>query len=299
MTKAVFTTKANPTYDDLPEERYHFPRTYLRQVEAALGDWIVYYEPRRSSGHLSSRGGRQSYFAIAKVDSIGPDPDQPDHFYAFVSQFLPFDRAVPFREGEQYFEAQLQRPDGGTSKGAFGRAVRAISDDEFDLIAQAGFQLLLERQKLAAELQPGGLDEEPALYDRPIVERLIARPFREAAFSVAVKAAYDATCAVTGLKILNGGGRSEVQAAHIRPVADRGPDSVRNGIALCGTIHWMFDRGLISINDDHSMLIARDRVPDAALRLINPDRRLHVPQRADLQPHSQFLRYHRDVVFKG
>lgn len=45
MSKAVCTTKAEPTYDDLPEFRYHFPRTYLRQVEAALGDWIIYYEP--------------------------------------------------------------------------------------------------------------------------------------------------------------------------------------------------------------------------------------------------------------
>jgi putative restriction endonuclease len=44
VTKAVFTSKIEPSYDDLPEERYHFPRTYLRQVEAAVGDWIVYYE---------------------------------------------------------------------------------------------------------------------------------------------------------------------------------------------------------------------------------------------------------------
>lgn len=29
MTKAVLTTKIDPTYDDLPEQRYHFPRTYL------------------------------------------------------------------------------------------------------------------------------------------------------------------------------------------------------------------------------------------------------------------------------
>jgi putative restriction endonuclease len=34
VSKAVFTTKADPTYDDLPEFRYHFPRTYLRQVSA-------------------------------------------------------------------------------------------------------------------------------------------------------------------------------------------------------------------------------------------------------------------------
>lgn len=60
MTKAILTTKIDPTYDDLPEERYHFPRTYLRQVEEAKGDWIIYYEPRRISGELSSRGGRQA-----------------------------------------------------------------------------------------------------------------------------------------------------------------------------------------------------------------------------------------------
>jgi putative restriction endonuclease len=204
-----------------------------------------------------------------------------------------------FREGQRYFEAQLQRPDGGTSKGGFGRAVRSLSDAEFDLIVQAGFQPLLEPGTRAAELHPNGFAEEQALYDRSIIERLIARPFRDAAFSVAVKSAYGATCAVTGLKIINGGGRSEVHAAHIRPVAERGPDSVRNGIALCGTVHWMFDRGLLSINDDHSLLIARDRVPDTVLRMINPDRRLCVPARADLQPHPQFLRYHRDFVFKG
>ena len=55
MAKAVFTTKVEPTYDDLPEFRYHFPRSYLRQAEAAVGDWAVYYEPRRTSGDLIPR----------------------------------------------------------------------------------------------------------------------------------------------------------------------------------------------------------------------------------------------------
>jgi putative restriction endonuclease len=47
------------------------------------------------------------------------------------------------------------------------------------------------------------------------------------------------------------------------------------------------------------MLIARDRVPDTVLRLINPDRRLRVPVRFDQRPHPRFLRYHRESVFKG
>jgi len=300
VAKAVFTTKASPTYDDLPEDRYHFPDTYRRQVEATIGDWIVYYEPRRTSGDLSSRGGRQAYFAIARVDNVEPDPKRPNHFYAFVSQFLPFDRPVRFQEGERYFETRLQRPDGGTSKGAFGRAVRPVTDTEFDRIVQAGFRAVLGEAVSKLDTQvPGGFSDDPSLSDRPIVERLIARPFREAAFAAVVKNAYDSTCAMTGLKILNGGGRSEVQAAHVRPVADRGPDSVRNGIALCGTVHWMFDRGLISVADDHSVLIARNRVPDQMLKLLLPDRRLRVPARSDLCPHPTFLRYHRERVFKG
>ena len=37
---------------------------------------------------------------------------------------------------------------------------------------------------------------------------------------------------MTGLKIANGGGRSEVQAAHIWSVEDGGPDAIQNGIAF-------------------------------------------------------------------
>jgi putative restriction endonuclease len=298
VSKAIFTTKAEPTYDDLPEFRYHFPRTYLRQAEAAVGDEIIYYEPRRTSGDPSSRGGRQAYFAAARVESIRPDAAIPDHFYAFVSGFLPFPRPVPFRDGELYYEAGLQRADGGTSKGAFGRAVRSINDAEFDLILRAGFETLIVPAPVATQEFPGFADE-PAMFDRPIVERVTSRPFRDAAFSGAVKSAYSNTCAVTGLKILNGGGRSEVQAAHIRPVSASGPDSVRNGLALCGTVHWMFDRGLLSLDDDYTILMAPGRVPEPVHRLVNPGSKLKLPARPELRPHPQFLRFHRETVFKG
>ena len=76
--KGVFTTRVIPDYDDLPERQYHFPRNYLRQVERCVGDWIVYYEPRRSSG--DQPGGRQVYFATAQITGVRPDPAKPDHF---------------------------------------------------------------------------------------------------------------------------------------------------------------------------------------------------------------------------
>ena len=120
MAKAVLTTKAVSAYDDLPEHKYHFPRTYLRQVTAAVADWIVYYEPRRPTQTLSSYGGRQSYFAIARIDSISVDPLLQDNFYAHVSGYLQFDHPVPFAIGDQYFESGLRKEDGSTNRGAFG-----------------------------------------------------------------------------------------------------------------------------------------------------------------------------------
>jgi putative restriction endonuclease len=129
----------------------------------------------------------------------------------------------------------------------------------------------------------------------------MSRPVREAAFARVVQAAYGATCAFTGLKIINGGGRAEVQAAHIRPVKDKGPDSVRNGIALSGTAHWMFDRGLISLGPPprYEVLITSRGLPENVLRLFNDSRRLILPDDPRSWPAPTYLDYHRQAVFKG
>lgn len=302
MVKAIFTHADGSIYDDLPEVRYHFPQTYLRAVEASVGDWIIYYEPRRVTAGSDRTGGRQSYFATARLDRIERDPRRNGHFYARVKDYLAFPNAVPFRDGEAYHESLLQRPDGKTSKGAFGRSVRSIPDAEFNAILAAGFAGV--RDDLGTEdwvletPAPTGFHDPATPFERPIIERITRKPFRDAAFARQVKTAYHARCAMTGLRIVNGGGRPEVQAAHIRPVQDGGPDTVRNGLALSGTAHWMFDRGLLSIDDDFTILIAENRVPDAAKRLLCPDRKLLVPDAAFLQPHKAYLAHHR-ASFKG
>jgi putative restriction endonuclease len=283
MTKAVFTTKVTPSYNDLPEVRYHFPRTYLNQARQAVGDHIVYYEPRRSSVELSSFGGRQSYFGVARVAAIVEDEALADHYYALVDDYLDFDRAVPFSEGSEYYESVLKKEDGSTNRGAFGRAVRLIPDDEFDRILKSGFAPILGENLASQEVTLPGFSE----------------PFRERSFMHNVRAAYSNRCAITGLRLINGGGRPEVQAAHIQPVASKGPDSVRNGLALSGTVHWMFDRGLISIGDDYKILVAEHHVPDDAVRLLNQNGMINLPKDPTLHPNAHFLRFHRDEVFKG
>ena len=124
-------------------------------------------------------------------------------------------------------------------------------------------------------------------------------PFRDRVFATGIKRAYDNTCAISGLRIINGGGRAEAQAAHIQPVKANGPDSLRNGVALSSTFHWMFDRGLISIDDDYRLLLKRNAIPGSVLSLVNRDRRLRLPDQGIYHPHPRFLEYHREHVFKG
>lgn len=97
------------------------------------------------------------------------------------------------------------------------------------------------------------------------------------------------------MRIINGGGRSEVQAAHIWPVANGGPDVVQNGIALSATIHWLFDRHLISLTDDYRLLVAHNRVPPELRSLFGEQSELiHLPANRSAWPHPSFLARHRE-----
>jgi len=292
VAKAIFTIKTGSGYKDRRELYYHFPRIYLNQVEAAKGDAIIYYEPRRSETGV----GLQAYFATARVVDIQRDPDESDHFYARVADYLDFDKPVSFNEEGKYYESALQKDDGSTNKGAFGRAVRLVSEVEFDLILRAGFSTELDFDVTPAVAS--GFEEPVVEFQRAMVEMTVSRPFRDQAFKTAVRYAYENRCAVTGLMLINGGGRPEVQAAHIQPVAASGPDAIRNGIALSGTFHWLFDRGLISVSDDYRILVA-DKVPEQARRMLNADGKILRPQSDAHLPSPHFLKFHRENVFKG
>lgn len=294
MTKAVLTASESSAYDDEIETRYHFPKRYLGTVQKAVGDFIIYYEPRESAGSIRTRG-RLAYFAVALLKGIRPDPSRADHFYADLEQFLEFDTAVPFRHSEHFYESALRKADGSPNQGKFGWSVRAIPDNEFDAILKTGFSTPLEAWEAPKKV---GEEDPPEYVDRPVVEQVVRRPFRDVAFRRHVRTAYDNTCAVTGLRLINGGGRPEVQAAHIRPVEEGGPDTVRNGIALTGTVHWLFDRGLISFDDDFNTLVSPRGVPTGLEKLVKEHQRLVLPANPGKQPHRKYLEWHRENRFK-
>ncbi|NNU79003.1 HNH endonuclease [Halovulum dunhuangense] len=295
MAKAVFIQNPHSIYKDAPGVHYHFPRRYLRMVQETVGDWVIFYEGRQ---------GIPGYHSVQRVTKVVRDPEDAGHFYALLdrgSQWQ-FERPVGRADPRGIaWEKSLRGTDGRpTSGGANVSAVRRLSDAEFAAIVNEGL-----RPIEGAEAIPrlDALAEDAAHFDpAPLMEGradiLTSRKFRDASFQRMVKAAYGARCAISGLSLRNGGGRPEVQAAHIRPVKDGGPDIVANGIALSGTLHWMFDRGLISVAEDWRILVSHNKVPaDTANRLFLPEQTLQLPANRRDWPHQDYLRWHREEVF--
>lgn len=298
MVFGVFIHRSDSIYDDSPAERYQFPRQYLSRAESCVGDWIIYYEPRKVPG---TRG----YFAIAKIEGIIADPAKDGMYLAIIEpgSYLDFVSPVPFSSAQGIVERGVVNEQGRIA-GRAQSAVRPIAPDDFNRIVALGFsesETLLPR--LGEEAPPLGLSEEQVPFvfeqDRDRRSFTISRIVRDRIFRRIVLRAYSERCAISGLKLINGGGRAEVAAAHIRPVEKSGPDIVSNGIALSGTIHWMFDRGLISLSDDLQILISR-QVNDLeeARSLINKSGYAIPPQRSFQRPHPAFLQWHREFCFK-
>ncbi|AMS42656.1 restriction endonuclease [Aminobacter sp. Y103A] len=298
MGHGVFIHRSDSIYDDSPAERYQFPPQYFGRVQACVGDWIVYYEPRKVAD-------TKGYFAVAKVQQVIPDPSAKGMFLALIEpgSYLDFANPVPFSDADGVIERGLLNDDGRIS-GRAQAAVRPLSPIDFSRIVTLGLDQAESTLPRVDPVAPAGgffEDQAPFVFEesRERAQFLTSRIVRDRVFRKIVLRAYDERCAITGLKLINGGGRAEVAAAHIRPVEADGPDVVSNGIALSGTAHWMFDRGLISLSDDLEILISRQaNDPDGIKGIVNRSGRAIGPQRLSDRPHPHFLHWHREHCFK-
>jgi len=299
MAFGIFIHRFDSIYDDTPAERYQFPAQYLSRAQACLGDWIIYYEPRKVR---DTRG----YFAVAKVEQIVPDPTAPGMYLALIESgsYLDFATPVPFTDADRQVVERGVLNEAGRISGRAQAAVRSLSSADFNRIVSAGLEDASPLLPRTDDIDlPSTVREEraPFLFDeaRERVASLVSRVVRDRVFRRIVLRAYDERCAVTGLKLINGGGRAEVEAAHIRPVEANGPDIISNGMALSGTAHWMFDRGLIGFDGDMRILVSRQvNDPDSVRSIVNPTGYAILPAHLASRPHPDFVRWHRDQRFK-
>jgi putative restriction endonuclease len=208
---------------------------------------------------------------------------------------------VPFQSGGDYPERSVLNEAGNVS-GRAQAAVRPIPADDFNRIVGLGLDTheeLLPRSD--AEVAAAVAEEQaPYEFEQDRVQMLTRRTVRDRIFRTRVLKAYDRRCAFTGFQFINGGGRAEVEAAHIKSVGARGPDVVQNGLALSGTVHWMFDRGLLTVADDTTILLSNHiNDVDGVRKILRPSGGARFADDPRDRPDPAFLRWHRENCFKG
>jgi len=130
--------------------------------------------------------------------------------------YVPFESFVPFRDNLTILESRLDSGEGRVS-GLRQNAVRVLSDEDFFRILSRAFdandaalprvdieKTVPEKYRVAEDIMPFNHE-----YIRERVEQTLNRTVRDRAFRRTVIAAYDETCALTGLKLINGGGRQK------------------------------------------------------------------------------------------
>jgi HNH endonuclease len=191
----------------------------------------------------------------------------------------------------------------------FGEALR-ISDvpvGERESLPIKSYEVQKVVNKLVAASRPENY--QPFDRTRKVVKTTREAGLRLRGFRQAVIEIYDFRCAVCGLKINSPDSLCwEVEAAHIVPHGSFGRDDLFNGIALCRFHHWAFDVGWFALRDDYRIVVSSKlsdvpvdfgRMGDCALicQLNNARDGIRRPNRRQLYPHVNSIRWHRQFVF--
>ncbi|MEQ8417792.1 MAG: HNH endonuclease [Imperialibacter sp.] len=133
----------------------------------------------------------------------------------------------------------------------------------------------------------------------PTYGKSILRKVRigQGAFRVNVTDAYTRKCSVTGEKTL-----PVLQAAHIKPYYEAGPNHTSNGLLLRSDIHKLFDDGYITVTKDYKVEVSR-RIREEfengkEYYQYHGKELMILPQHEIDRPHLQYLDWHNTNEFE-
>lgn len=119
----------------------------------------------------------------------------------------------------------------------------------------------------------------------------------QASFRLDVQEAYDDKCAVTGEHSL-----PVLEATHITPWSEGGPNEVSNGVFLRSDLHRLFDRGYVTFDEGGRFVVSRmlrDEWHNGKTYYALHGHRASFPQDSARTPDPARIARHRDEVFKG
>ena len=121
--------------------------------------------------------------------------------------------------------------------------------------------------------------------------------FNSNSFRDLVLNAYGYRCAITR-KVIRYKQYINLEAAHVKPNAHDGKYLPCNGIALGRDLHFAFDKGFFTIDDNHRVLVAPELEGNEFYEEFN-GHEIFVPTVEYFRPHPVFLDYHRKNIYRS
>ncbi len=126
---------------------------------------------------------------------------------------------------------------------------------------------------------------------------------RDPKFASLVKRAYEESCAFCGYSGRIDGKLVGVDAAHVKMHSKGGSDKISNGMALCVLHHKLFDRGVMSIDENYRILISQDfilnQVENVPFVMGLNGNEMRRPQSGYSLPDKENIEWHRSKLFRG
>jgi putative restriction endonuclease len=123
---------------------------------------------------------------------------------------------------------------------------------------------------------------------------------RSGLFKREIPKIYNNTCCISGMRIDATISVSMVDACHIVPFSVSYDDSITNGIALCPNLHRAFDRGLVAVDENYTVLVSNKFTEADSIYNIGyfRSKKIILPQHQTYFPSKENLEWHRQNIFK-
>ena len=129
-------------------------------------------------------------------------------------------------------------------------------------------------------------------------DQLANRRLGQGAFRVVVTEIYHRKCSITGEKTL-----PVLDAAHIKPFSENGPNVLQNGILLRTDIHTLYDKGYVTINEDYQIEVSKRLNEDfgngKTYYAYHGKKLFNIPDKQIDLPAKEYLKWHNENVYLG
>ena len=174
-------------------------------------------------------------------------------------------------------------------------ATNIVSGRTYETNDPIGLQLFNDIQ---ARLKIGNTNGLSLGEDSPLYGKQYLQTARvgQGAFRVLVTDAYTRRCSITGERTL-----PVLEAAHIKPYAEHGPNRICNGLLLRSDLHVLFDKGYLTVTPEHCVKVS-DRIREEFENgkdyyALNGQALKFLPKRIEDRPSQEFLTWHNTKIY--